>query len=132
MTTILSAFNNHFIEFLEDVHKIFPNNKDIRSAKTALLLLKKTNPRAVIKLWKIHIVKPYEQQIENGDVDFFINKDYSSDVSNIDDINNVVNLNTLNIIEHLREPVRNMGEENQKKAIKYMQNLTKISKMYNN
>jgi len=125
MTTILSAFNNHFMEFLEDVHKIFPNNKDIRSAKTAISLLKTTNPRAVIKLWKTYIVMPYKNQIEAGDISFFINRDYSSDLVNTDDANN-----TLNIIEQLREPVRNMGLENQQKAIKYIQNLTKISDMY--
>jgi len=125
MTTILSAFNNHFMEFLEDVHKIFPNNKDIRSAKTAISLLKTTNPRAVIKLWKTYIVMPYKNQIEAGDISFFINKDYSSDLVNTDDANS-----TLNIIEQLREPVRNMGLENQQKAIKYIQNLTKISDMY--
>jgi hypothetical protein len=125
MTTILGAFNNHFIEFLEDVHKIFPNNNNIRSAKTAILLLKKTNPRAVITLWKTYISKPYKQQIEHGDISFFINKDYSNDLVDVKDSNN-----TLKIIEQLREPVTNMGAENQLKAIKYIQNLTKISDMY--
>ena len=34
-------------------------------------------------------------------------------------------------IDALREPIKNMGLENQQKCIKDMQNLTKLSELYN-
>ena len=34
--SLLKAFNNHFLEFIEDVIKIFPENLDIMTAKTFL------------------------------------------------------------------------------------------------
>ena len=38
--------------------------------------------------------------------------------------------NILGSIEQLRTPIRLMGNVNQKKAIKYIQNLTKLSELY--
>ena len=43
-TTILKAFNNQFEEFLEDVEVLFPDNTDIKTSKTGLLMLRKANP----------------------------------------------------------------------------------------
>ena len=126
MTSIIGAFNNHFVEFLEDVHTIFPEDKQIKTAKSALLMLKKANPSAIVKIWKIHITGKYREEILNGDISFFLNKDYSDDLQGNNNQNTI-----MESINRLRDPIRNMGEENQKKAMKYIQNLTKISELYN-
>lgn len=124
--SILTAFNNHFLEFVEDVQSIFPNDKDIRKAKAALEMLKKANPRLIIQVWKTQIVSHYRNQIEEQDVNFFLHKDYSIDVDGAESSNRI-----LNAIERLREPIRHMGFENQKKCMKYVENLTKLSDLYN-
>lgn len=126
MTSIIGAFNNHFVEFLEDVHSIFPEDKQIKTAKSALLMLKKANPSAIVKIWKAHITSKYRDEILNGDISFFLNKDYSDDLQGNNNQNTI-----MESINRLRDPIRNMGEENQKKAMKYIQNLTKISELYN-
>ena len=126
MTSIVSAFNNHFVEFLEDIQTIFPNDRQIKTAKSALIMLKKANPSSIIKIWKSYVTFKYRDEIYNGNIDFFIQKDYSSDLSDTGGNQNAI----MDAINRLREPIRNMGEENQAKAMKYIQNLTKISDLY--
>lgn len=125
MTTILSAFNNHFLEFVEDILTIFPDNHDIKKAKAGLEMLKKANPRIIIQFWKTYIVQQYDDQIELGNIEFFLNKDYSKDI-----LQNGADNKLIESIEKLRDPIKEMGEENQAKCMKYIQNLTRISKMY--
>ena len=126
MTSIVGAFNNHFVEFLQDVHTIFPQDKEIKTAKSALLMLKKANPSAIVKIWKAHITSKYKSEIYNGDISFFLDKDYSEDLQGNGNQNTI-----MESINRLRVPIRNMGSENQEKAMKYIQNLTKISELYN-
>ena len=125
MASIVGAFNNHFVEFLEDVHTIFPEDRQIKTAKSALVMLKKANPSVIIKIWKEYITQKYREQIYDGNIDFFINKDYANDLHNAGNQNTI-----MESINRLRDPIRNMGNENQDKAMKYIQNLTKISEMY--
>jgi hypothetical protein len=125
MTTILSAFNNHFLEFVQDILTIFPDNHDLKKAKAGLEMLKKANPRIIIQFWKTYIVEHYDNQIENGDISFFLDKDYTKDIQN-----NGADNKILTSIEKIRAPIKDMGKENQAKCMEYIQNLTKISKMY--
>ena len=123
---ILQLFNNHFVEFVNDIQSVFPEDVDILTAKNALIAIRKANPNLVVKIWSNYIVKTYKQQIDEGNIDFFINKDYTDDLT----IND--NANTSKIIEsidRLREPVKQMTLENQMKTMKYIQNLTKLSLM---
>lgn len=124
MTTLVGAFNNHLTEFIEDLISIFPDDGDIKMARTAFSNMKSFNPTAVIKIWFKYVSK-YSSAIEAGDISFFVDRDYSADVDGSDKRDEVQR-----IIDKLRNPVRNMGTDNQAKAMKYIQNLTKISTMY--
>lgn len=123
--SVLKAFNNHFIDFLEDVHRVFPEDRDIKKAKTALEMLRKANPRLIIQIWRAHIADKYASEIAGGDLEFFLSKDYSADVTGADNAGEI-----MGAVDRLRGPIRNMGEDNQQKAMKYIQNLTKLSQMY--
>ena len=121
---ILSAFNDHFIEFVNDVHCVFPDDADILATKNALTTIRKLNPKMIVKIWNSFIVSKYKSEIEAGNIEFFVNKDYSQDVSvstNSDKI--------MESIDRLREPIKNMSLENQAKVMKYIQNLTKLSQL---
>ena len=122
---VLSAFNNHIGEFFTDVCRIFPDNNDIKVAHISLNTLRSANPRLIISIWKESIVDIYQDKILEGDIDFFINKNYKNDLNNLSSSNTV-----LEKIDTLREPIRQMGEENQKKTVQYLQNLTKICNLY--
>ncbi len=120
---IMKAFLNQFTDFVEDVYSVFPDNADIESAKTALFLIKKTNPRILMNAWITYIVGPYTEEIEKGDIGFFLNKDYTQD---LEYMGNAV----MQKVDALRGPVREMGADNQAKSMKYIQNLTKLAKLH--
>ena len=124
MSNILTAFNDHFIEFVNDVHCVFPNDTDILATKNALTAIRKANPKMIVKIWNMFIVSKYKSEIEAGNIEFFINKDYSQDVSTSNNSDKI-----MESIDRLREPIKNMSQENQSKVMKYIQNLTKLSQM---
>lgn len=121
----VSVFNKHFVDFLSDIEIVFPEDIDIKTAKNSVLLLQKANPRLLIKLWKKHVMEKYSTEIEAGDINFFIQKDYNSDLSKT---GNSSQINE--IIDRLRQPVSMMSDENKEKSIKYIQNLSKIANIY--
>ena len=122
-SNILSAFNDHFVEFISDIQLVFPDDVDLLTAKNSLLMVRKANPKMIIKIWKIHIVDKYAKQIEEGDLSFFMEKDYSNDISGNEKIMEGIN--------RMREPIKNMSKDNQDKSMKYIQNLTKLCAIYN-
>jgi hypothetical protein len=122
MSNILTAFNDHFLDFINDVQSVFPEDVDILTAKNALIAIRKANPKMIVKIWKSFIADKYRPQIEAGDISFFLSKDYSNDVANSQNSDKI-----MESINRLREPIRNMGKENQEKVMRYIQNLTKLS-----
>ena len=124
---ILTAFNDHFAEFVADVQIVFPEDTDILTAKNALLTIRKANPRMIVKIWNTFIVGKYKGEIEAGNIDFFINKDYSNDVLTSQHSDKI-----MESIDRLRKPIKQMTPEDQAKTMKYIQNLTKLSAMCEN
>lgn len=123
--TILQTFNNQLIEFFDDVSRIFPNNLDIIKTKNYITTIRKMNPRLIIQLWKQFISDQYSDAIANGDFEYFMEKDYASDVKLLDDADKIVGA-----IEQLRHSLRDMDVEDRKIAMKYVQNLSKLSNIY--
>jgi hypothetical protein len=124
MSNILTAFNDHFIEFLNDVQSVFPEDPDILLAKNALIAIRKANPKMIVKIWKSYIADKYKDKIKENDISFFLEKDYSSDVSYAPGSDKI-----MDSINRLRQPIKNMSPENQSKSMKYIQNLTKLSEL---
>jgi hypothetical protein len=125
-SSLLSAFNNHFGEFAEDIANYFPENMDIKTSINACYAIRKVNPALIIKVWKGSVVNPYKKQIDDGDFEFFINKDYSEDI-NIDQKDRA-----LQVIEKLRVLIPKMAKEDQDKCMQYVKNLTTLSIHYFN
>ena len=71
-STVLKTFNTQFFAFLEDVKTIFPENKDVASAKKSFELIKMANPSIIIKVWYSYIYTPYHEEIEKGNIDFAV------------------------------------------------------------
>ena len=123
--TLLKAFNDHFDEFVQDIVTIFPDNLDIRSAKSSIQLLRKANPKLLIGIWNSYISSKYADQIESGDISFFIDNDYTDDVSAMES-----SMQIIEAVDKLRQPIREMGNDNREKTMKYIQNLKKICDLY--
>ena len=126
-TTIMSAFNKHFIEFIDEVEILFPEHRGVRGGKMALMGLKKYNPRMLIQCWKDYVADKYRDDINNGDANAFIERDYTEDCLSTGHPKMHVCLKHIN---DLRSRVRDMGEENKTKSIGYIINLTKLCDIY--
>jgi hypothetical protein len=122
---ILSAFNDHFVEFVTDIQSVFPEDHDILVAKNSLLAIRKANPKMIVKIWNTYIVGKYKAEIEKGDITFFIYKDYSQDLLYTNNPDKIIES-----IDRLRMPIKAMNPEEQAKTMKYIQNLTKLASMY--
>jgi len=123
--TILNAFNDHFMEFVSDIINVFPDNTDIVSAKNSFALIRKANPKLIIKIWKSYVVDKYGAEIHLGNISFFIDKDYANDLTNAENSDKIIEA-----INRLRNPVKMMSAESQQKSMKYIQNLTKLCVAY--
>lgn len=122
---ILNAFNTQIFEFIDEVQYVFVEDMSINKVKTALFIIKKVNPSLIIKIWYTYIYSPYKTEITNDNINFFIEKDYKNDVVYLKSSDDIVKN-----IDKLRDPIRNMGKENQEKSFKYVKNLCILSKLY--
>jgi hypothetical protein len=127
-TNLVSVFNNHFSDFVNDIQNVFPDDPDILTAKNSLLAIRKANPKLLVKIWIKFVYTPYKSEIDAGDINFFLTKDYSDDLANAKNDNSD---KIMESIDRLRKPVKEMSAENQAKTMKYIQNLTKLSELYN-
>jgi hypothetical protein len=124
-STILTAFNDHFMEFVNDIIRVFPDDADILTAKNSFTLIRKANPKMIIKIWHKYVVEKYEEIIDSGDISFFIAKDYKDDLTSAENSEKITEA-----IDRLRNPIKMMTPEEQQKVMKYIQNLKKLSAMY--
>ena len=123
--SVLRAFNKYFFEFIDDIIRIFPENVDVRNSKTSFEIFRKANPTCLVKAWNTFVYEPYKVVIEQGNIDFFFEKDYKEDLKQMANANQIVG-----VIDTIREPLRSLDEKNKSIAVKYIQNLSKLSNMY--
>jgi hypothetical protein len=123
---ILKTFNDQFMQFVEDVILVFPKDPDLILAKNAFIFFRKANPKVLIDVWQRYVVIKYKKVIEEGDASFFIEKDYDNDVVNLSEWSS----KTLEAINRLKDPVKNMTVDDQAKCMKYVQNLAILSSHY--
>jgi len=121
-TNLVSVFNDHFADFVNDIQSVFPDDPDILTAKNGFIAIRKANPKLLVRIWTNYVYTPYKTQIDAGDINFFITKDYSKDLSKNDNVDKIVES-----IDRLRNPVKEMTPENQSKTMRYIQNLSKLS-----
>ena len=120
---ILTAFNNHFFEFVDDIINVFKNDNELLTARSMLLKLRKSNPKIIMKIYIQYVLDKYKNEIMNGDIDYFLNKDYTNDLEYMDNI-------VIEKFNTLKGLIKKMDEMNKNKVIKYMQNLIKLADLY--
>jgi hypothetical protein len=82
--TNLQAFNTQLENFINYLEQTFPNEMSIKTYHTSILLLKKVNPRKILDFFATYIYI-YKDQIMNNNSDFFMKKDYSTELQNNND-----------------------------------------------
>lgn len=125
--SVSKAFNKHFFEFLEDILNVFPDNAEVKYAIKTFETIKKLNTTAIIKAWYSNAYLPYQSVIDKGDIEYFIQKDYSADLADVGKGDEIIKM-----IDNIRGPISGMDEANKQHCMKYIQNLSKLSVLYNN
>ena len=77
---VLSTFIKQLDEWLDDVSRTYPGDSRFLKCKLYFATIKTTNPKILITTWKSMINDKYRTQIDSGDVNYFIEKDYKEDV----------------------------------------------------
>jgi hypothetical protein len=80
----------------------------------------------VLGVFRTYVIDKYSGEIDSKNIDFFINKNYESDLQDNSSSSMIIEK-----IDKLRDPVREMSEDNQQKVLKYLQNLKKLCLLYN-
>ena len=106
--SFLKAFNNHLKEFITDITTVLPKDSELRTTKFFLEGLIKIKPSQIIKAWKLYIIEPYKLQINKGDYNFFLNKDYTNDIDKTWDDGNGNDI--LSAISRIRIKLKNLDE----------------------
>jgi len=121
-TLVLNTFLNQMEECFNDISKIYEVDKRFVAARLYFDGVKKTNPKLIIKTWKTRVTDKYYEQIEIGNIEFFITKDYTDEDGYSQTIDSVIN--------ELKECIKIMSDENKAIMLKYLQNLCKLSNLY--
>lgn len=125
-TTYLSSFNDHFEEMIEDVKRIFPEDKDIKNVHAYLNGIMSVNIGKIHKIFRKNVIVVYRNHIINDDIDFFLNRDYSDEVS--ENYKDTIN----DKLEILKVTIRKMDKSEQNKILQYLKNLIILSDLYIN
>jgi hypothetical protein len=88
-----------------------------------------------MKVWNDKVVSKYKTELMNGDIDYFLNKDFNEDLKAVDEYKNVVD-NSLdkdhinNFINELKPKIKMMNDKNKEITVQYLQNLVNLSVLY--
>jgi len=123
---VLTAFLKVLDEFLADVQSTFGGVADDRFSKCVAYMeaLKKTNPKIMVVAWKEKVNEKYKDRILEGDLEFFLNKNYEGDAA--EHYNGKVE----KAINDLRDTIKEMSPQNVTTCLKYIQNLCKLADLY--
>jgi hypothetical protein len=119
--TLVTLFNGHILEFIDDLCNIIENSEELLNIKSKIkkvILISSTKP---IKLWKDSCSK-YDIEIENKNYNFFLQKSYIQDVKNDNFL--------FTLFEKYKLQFSKEKKENKEKIMQFIYNLHKISKMY--
>ena len=68
----LTAFNTQLVNFFNELTELYPEDNNLRFGKNTCEILKKTNPRKTLEIFKEYIL-PHEENIMAKNEDFFTN-----------------------------------------------------------
>ena len=102
-----------------------PGNTDIKEAIDVFSLLRKSNPKLLPRIWHQRVASVYADEINRGDTEFFVTKDYTSDIVNVDHPDNHRRIS--DAIDNLREPVSHMSEHDKQSILAHVKLLCDMS-----
>jgi hypothetical protein len=128
----LTIFNDQFMEFIEDIVRLFPDRTGLKTTKQVFETARKMNPKIIMEMLNMYLLKKYENEIMSDNFDFFVNKDYTDEVYTIPKSDGIKanNEQILREIEKIREPLNELSNENKEKILQYFKNLIQLTTLY--
>ena len=124
MASLLGAFNAQLVKFIEDISNVL-KPEDAAEARRGVKALKLTlnlTPAIAVRVW-LDYARRYARDIETGDIESFIRRNYKDDLKEQD-------ASWLDACERIRKCAIYLSPSNQDKTMKYVQLLTKLANMY--
>ena len=121
---IFEQFNQNYFDFLYFLKQYSNGDKLFQSFYKKNYIIKNTNIKLLIKTWYEHITSKYHKDIIDGNISFFLNKNYEEDVKNQTDIIKYINFFKKNFKQFEKKIVDEF--------VGYIKILTHLSYMYFN
>ena len=111
----IEAFYSQFGEFLKELSKMYPEDKDFPAFASNLSMMKYMNPMYPVNFVKTDVVDKYKDQILSKDESFFLNSEEIKQSADID------------IVYKLKSYIKEMSPENKDVVWSYIEIITKIT-----
>tara|TARA_Y100000816_G_C25831791_1_gene435020 strand:+ start:120 stop:548 length:429 start_codon:yes stop_codon:yes gene_type:complete len=121
---------DQIFQLFDDVLIVLPNDADILAAKLYTSGIKKVNPKLILSSWHNSVTLKYKTEIDSENIEFALTKNYNEDISKHYNKDSSDFKYFENIIEKIREVVKDLDENNKKKLIKYVQNISNLTEIY--
>ncbi len=122
------AFNSTYFELLKMMKENSDNNRDFKRFYNQNLFIKNTNIKMFIRTWYQNITCFYKEQIMSGDIDYFVKKDYSSEINENEEFANSYSIESY--IQYFKGIYETLQEEDVNAFIEKVQQLTHLSYLY--
>lgn len=118
---------------LNEINGRFPEDVNLLLAKKTVTQLRQLNPKTLIKIWYLLVAIPYKDRIINGEIDYFLDKDYTQDIKQLENIQKLAisSDKILDIINQLRDPIKQLPLNEKKTYTDKIIQLTKLSILNN-
>jgi hypothetical protein len=126
MNETMRAFNQLFFDFLNHMNEMI-SHEEIAKSIPKLELIKRTNPTILVKVWHHFVYIPYHDAIQKKDLTLFLEKDYTEDLRYLS--HRYVQEAT-RMIDSIRKPVSAMDESQRALCVQYLDQLCKLSRIY--
>ena len=111
----IEAFYTQFGEFLNELTKMYPDDKDFPSFASNLSMMKFMNPMYPINFVKTDVVDKYKDKILSRDESFFLTSEEIKQTTDID------------IVYKLKSYIQDMSPQNKEAVWSYIEIITKIT-----
>ena len=127
-TSWFKLFNSTYFELLKMMKDNSDKNKDFLRFYKQNMFLKRANVKLFIRTWYTNITRFYMEPILNGNIQFFLEKDYSAEINENKDFSNSYSIESY--VQYFKEIYNTLKQEDVDAFVEKVQELTKLSKLY--
>lgn len=122
MTELLTKFNDTFVELLDDLIRVFPEDGDFKVAKLGVRTAVMSDEAAVQAIFHEKVTARYEGHVLSRDESFFLQQDYREDTAEFDD--------AADVVDKLKGYWKHLGEGERDAIWRYLRVLVLLDKRY--